>query len=254
MEKVQDILSASLLWRALTALCLWFGEQWQNSRVIQAFLHPGPSGQAMSEQSLVFHLWQRLRSLLGRLYQLLRLDRLFDGSIFLRSFFWCALAAFMAPILPTMAALALTLVAYASLFLNLMRRREQPLRYAPMNKYLLLFAAVYLAAAFTSVTPRGSLKPAILFICFTLFALVVENTAVTRRQLERFTALLVLSAAVVSLIGICQYLFGVTGADAWVDNDMFPTITTRVFATLQNPNMLAQYLFQISLVYRLTAL
>ena len=40
MERAKTILNASLLWRALTALCLWCGAQWENSGVVQWFLHP----------------------------------------------------------------------------------------------------------------------------------------------------------------------------------------------------------------------
>ena len=68
-----------------------------------------------------------------------------------------------------MAVLALVLVSFASLALLLIRQRERQLCYSPMNPYLLVFAGIYLAAIALSVTPRGSLQPGILFICFTLF-------------------------------------------------------------------------------------
>ena len=92
------------------------------------------------------------------------------------------------------------------------------------------------------MTPRGSLQPGILFICFSLFALVVENVVATRRQAVVFTGVLVVSAGAVSLVGVMQYLLGVTGESSWVDSEMFSSITTRVYSTLQNPNMLAEYL------------
>lgn len=40
MEQVKQILDGSYLWRLLSVLCLWCGRQWQNSRVVQWFLHP----------------------------------------------------------------------------------------------------------------------------------------------------------------------------------------------------------------------
>lgn len=245
MERVQQILSGSLLWRLLTALSLWCGAQWQRSAVVQTFLRPSTVDRAMSESSLFFRLWQWVRVVLSRLYALLHLDKLFSGSVFLQSFFWCALAAALGPILPTMPVLALVLVAYGSLALNLVRDRTRTLAFSPVNKYLLLLAGTYLVAVFASVTPSGSLLPGLLMISFMLFALVVENAAITRRQLEGFTAILVLSATAVALYGVAQYLFGAAGASSWVDSDMFADITTRVYATLQNPNMLAEYLVLI---------
>ncbi len=244
MQLVQNLLQGSLLWRFLAAVCGWFGNQWQKSRVVQSFLHPSPLGESIARSSVFFRLWSRLRALLALLYQRLKLDRVFTGSIFLQSFLWCALAAVLAPLLSTMQAAALVAVAFASLALNLLRSGEKPLAYSPANKYILLFACVYLAAAVLSVSPADSLLPGLLTFCFVLFALVVENSADTRRKLHSLTALLVLAAAAVSLLGIAQYVFGVSGEASWVDSDMF-TISTRVYATLENPNVLGEYLVLI---------
>ena len=52
MERARDILNASLLWRWLTALCLWFGGQWRNSGVVRWFLHPRGWSRGASEASI----------------------------------------------------------------------------------------------------------------------------------------------------------------------------------------------------------
>ena len=57
MERAKTILNASLLWRALTALCLWCGTQWETSGVVQWFLHPRGWSRAASEGSVVYGLW-----------------------------------------------------------------------------------------------------------------------------------------------------------------------------------------------------
>ena len=56
-------------------------------------------------------------------------------------------------------------------------------------------------------------------------------------------AFFMLAAAAVSCLGIVQYIFrwGYQ-SEAWVDSDMFSTIQFRVASTLNNPNMLGQYL------------
>jgi len=245
MQLVHDLLQGSLLWRFLAAVCGWFGSQWQNSRVVQGFLHPSPLGENIARSSIFFRLWSKLRELFALLYQRLKLDRVFTGSVFLQTFFWCALAAVLAPLLSsTMPAAALVVIAFGSLALNLLRQGDRPLAYAPANKYILLFACIYLAAALLSVSPGDSLLPGLLTFCFVLFSLVVENCADTRRKLFTLSALLVLSAAAVSLLGVAQYVLGVGGDAAWVDSEMF-NISTRVYATLQNPNVLAEYLVLI---------
>jgi len=244
MERVKQILDASLLWRGLMALCLWFGEQWRASGVVRWFLNPPRWDEGATRTSLLYRLWSLVWNALHRLYRALKLDKLFSGSVFLHTSFWCALPVILAPLLPTMAVLGLTLVAYCSVALGLIHGKRE-LTYSPINKYLLLFAGVYMAAAFLSVTPRGSLQPALLAVFFTLMPMAMENAFHTRRSLENLTGCIVLAGTAVGAVGVGQYVFGVTGAAAWVDSDMFSSITTRVYSTLQNPNVLAEYLLLV---------
>ena len=73
-----------------------------------------------------------------------------------------------------------------------------------------------------------------------------ENSITTRRQLDTLVLLLVLAGTAVALYGICQYIFGWGyQSDAWVDSDMFSSITFRATSTLENPNMLGQYLILV---------
>ena len=142
MQLVYDILQGSLLWRFLAAVCGWFGRQWQSSRVVQGFLRPTALGENIARSSIFFRLWSRLRELFTLLYQKLKLDRVFTGSVFLQNFFWCTLAAVLAPMLSTMQAAALVAAAFCSLALRLVREGGKPLAYAPANKYILLFAGI----------------------------------------------------------------------------------------------------------------
>ena len=116
------------------------------------------------------------------------------------------------------------------------------LAYSPVNRYILLYAAVYLAATATSVTPRQSLLPGLLMVFFMVFALVVENAVDSWERAEQLVFLMVLVGGVVALLGVGQYVLGATGDAAWVDSDMFSSVTIRVYSTLQNPNVLAEYL------------
>ena len=247
MERVQRIVQASVLYRILAALCLWFGRQWQGSGIIQWFIHP-PLHREMeeSESSLFTRLWRAVHGLLSRIYDALHLRKLFQGSIFQKCWFWAGAAAVLAPVLPTMAVLGLVLVSCFSLLLRVMERRDMELFYTPFNRYLWLYAAIYLVGTLFSVTLSGSLLGGCLTVAFTLFALVLENSIATRRQLDTLILLLVLAGAAVALYGVCQYLFGWGyQSEAWVDSDMFSDIAFRVTATLENPNMLGQYLILV---------
>ena len=243
MERAKDILNGSFLWRALTALCLWCGEQWRSSGVVQWFLHPRGWNRSASESSIFYKLWARVRGALCWIYEEMRLDVLFAGSVFTRTWLWCMAPVVLAPILPTMAVLGLAAVGYCSLLLGLVRDSSRPLAWAPINRYVILYAVVYLAGAVFSVNPASSLNPGLLSAAFMLFAVVLYNSVTDRRQLDILLALMVVVAAAVSAYGILQYIFGWGyQSAAWVDNDMFSSITFRVAATLDNPNMLGQYL------------
>lgn len=243
MERAKEICSASLLWRALTALCLWCGNQWRSSRVVQWFLHPTGWSRAASEGSIFYKLWALTRGGLCRLYELLHLDKLFAGSVFTRTWFWCMIPAAFAPLFPTMALLGLVAVGYCSLLLNLVREPGRKLAWAPINRYIILYAAVYLVGTFFSVSLESSLEPGLLSVAFILFSVVLYNAVTNRSQLDFLLTLMVLAAALLSCYGILQYIFrwGYQ-SDAWVDSDMFSSIQFRVSGTLGNPNMLGEYL------------
>ena len=247
MERARDILNGSCLWRALTVLCLWCGDQWRSSRVVQWFLHPQGWDRSASESSIFYKLWALVRGALCWVYEKLRLDLLFAGSVFLRPWVWCAIPVVIAPafsiLRPSLIIMFLCLVGYASLLLVLVRDRERKLAWAPINRYIILYAAVYLAGTVFSVNLETSLNPGLLSVGLILFSVVLYNSVTSRGQLDALLTLMVIAAAAVSAYGILQYIFGWGyQSAAWVDNDMFSSITFRAAATLDNPNMLGQYL------------
>ena len=141
-----------------------------------------------------------------------------------------------------MAVLGLAAIGYACVALRLVRERDRPLAWSPINRYIILYAAIYLAGTFFSVDLEGSLNPGLLRVAFILFAVVLGNAVSNRRQLDTLIFLMVLAGTAVAAYGILQYIFrwGYQSA-AWVDSDMFSGIEFRVPSTLENPNMLGQY-------------
>ena len=247
MEQVKRVLDASWVWRVLMALCRWTGAQWHSSGVVQWFLRPRGWNRAASEHSVFFKLWSLVRGGLCRLYELLGLDRLFEGSAFTHTWLWCAIPVAVAPVLavssPSMVVLLLSAVGYASLLLSLVRDRRRQLAWCPINRYVILYSAVYLAGTLFSVDLRASLPAGLLSVAFMLFAVVLGNAVENRRQLDTLVTLVVLAGTAVACYGILQYIFrwGYQSA-AWVDDDMFSSIQFRAASTLENPNMLGQYL------------
>ena len=67
-----------------------------------------------------------------------------------------------------------------------------------------------------------------------------------RRQAYRVVGAVLASSLLVSCYGIYQYLHGVAMLTSeWVDVAQFPTLKTRAFSTLQNPNLLAAFLLMV---------
>lgn len=242
---MQKIFESSIFYRWLTVFFHWLGVKWHQSAMVSWFLSPG-RGAALTENSVFSKLFRGLHNGLSSVFEKLRLTALFKDSIFKQAFFWCLLPAVLAPLLPTMVILCLVVVGVLSLIIRYGLMKEQQVFYAPTNKYLLLFCAVYLLATFTSVTVSGSLFTGLITVLFALFALVFANAVTTRRQADLAVRLFVLVGTAVALYGVYQYLFYDPGkVGSWVDSDMFAGITNRVYSTLENPNVLSEYLLLI---------
>lgn len=242
---MHEILEASFLYRWLTSFFTWIGVKWHQSRLVSRFLTP--SAATGFESSIFSKLFKALHNALCIVFEKLRLNRLLKGSIFTQTFIWCLLPAVLAPVLPTMAVLCLVLIGFFSLIVRFGLNSAQKLKYAPVNKYLVLFCFVYLIAALTSVTVSGSLYSGLIMILFVLFALAFDNSITSRRQIDFTVMLLVLVGTAVALYGLYQYFFyDPANAGSWIDSDMFSDITNRVYSTLDNPNVLAEYLLLIT--------
>jgi O-antigen ligase len=240
---MNNILKASITYKALAAVGNFFGRQWRGSVIISWFLTydeqlPVPNG-VISTAADGFH------GAIARAYRALHLKRPLANSIFQMPFLWCALLLFLAPLIPTMAALAVAGVAYLSMILKFASNRELRLTRSPLTKLVLLYALVYLISIFTSVTPIGSAPHGLMHVAFIGVAIVTANAVDTRRKLEWAVRLFALSGTLVSLYGIAQYILGSTGATAWLDEEMFSGIGVRVYSTLANPNVLSEYLLLV---------
>ncbi|MFI3253920.1 MAG: O-antigen ligase family protein [Eubacteriales bacterium] len=218
------------------------GKQFQESRVITKFLSPPGWELEVGKHSVFFKLWTWIRGALTKVYDGLKLEKIFEGSVFTLCAFWGILVAFLAPFLPTMGVLALAAVTYASLLLTLIRNQEKKLHFASMNRYILLYGVLYLALSFVSVTPSSSVPVGLLSCVLIIFAVVLQNAIHSKDGVFVLMASLSLMAALVALYGMYQYIFR-TGyqSAAWVDSEMFDSISFRVASSLDNPNMLGQY-------------
>ena len=150
---------------------------------------------------------------------------------------------FVTPILPTMPVAALLILVVFSYFLKLIRGKRQGL-FETVDFFVLLFAGLTLFGGIVSLSYE-SLAPSLMRLCLIFGFFVVATVKQSRDWLKKYAISAIASATFVSLYGILMYFIGSKVGGAWLDTSMFTDISGRAISTLENPNMLGEYLIMI---------
>ena len=148
--------------------------------------------------------------------------------------------AFLMPFVPTMVLAGLTIFVDIAFFIKLIRGKRV-IVFHRIDFFAAVFAVLVFCAGFVSHS-TGSIAPALLFLCLFSIYFIVSCCIRSNMWIGKITASLMISAAIVALYGIAQYAFGTFGVNAWLDSDLFEGIAGRAASTLENPNMLGEYL------------
>lgn len=127
---------------------------------------------------------------------------------------------------------------------KLVKTRGKCFRHVAFDRWVLGFVIVSLASVAVSPDKFFSFYNYcnLMGRYLLLYYLIVQNIT-TLRQVKLIGGLMLLSGIVVTLYGFYQYFFGIDVTNMlWIDGEQFPELKTRVFSTLQNPNILAGYL------------
>ena len=151
--------------------------------------------------------------------------------------------AFLMPFLPTMVLAALTIFVFIAFAIKLIRGKRV-LDFKRIDFFVAVFAVMTALAGIVSMS-TGSIMPALLFVCLISVYFMVSCCIRSSEWINRIILSAVTSAMIVALYGIVQYAFGTFGANAWLDSDLFEGISGRAISTLENPNMLGEYLILI---------
>ena len=240
---VSEMLKNSIVYNLFASIGNWFSKQFNQSCLINRFLTEKATAE-LPQKGLFSQIFASIVELFKKLFSTLKLNKLFDGSIFKATYLWCFMAVVFAPILPTMVVLALALVGFASLAIR-MFCDDLKLRHFPLNKFVLIYALIYFISTFTSVNVKGSLLGGILTTAYILFYFVVINSVETKKQLNFLTFCFVCFGIFIAMYGFYQYLNPSKFSGSWVDKEMFSDIGFRVYSTLGNPNVLGEYLILI---------
>ncbi len=135
-------------------------------------------------------------------------------------------------------------------FLLLWAWRQKQLAHLTERRAAGLFGAFALVGALSlAVSPRffeSAYNYVYLMGRYVLIYFAILLGIQTRPQAYRVVGAVLASSLFVSGYGIYQYFHGVAMLTSeWVDVAQFPTLKTRAFSTLQNPNLLAAFLLMV---------
>jgi len=119
--------------------------------------------------------------------------------------------------------------------------KKQPLAVTTIDGPLFMFFLVLVFSALFSVTFSQSLKELFVYTSILLMVFMVSRD-LDKKALNTLLMCLVITAAIVALYGIYQYSTGEMGGHGWVDVKTNPNLKARAYSTMENPNILAEYL------------
>jgi len=153
------------------------------------------------------------------------------------------LTVFLAPIVPTMVCVGLSGLCAVSFVLNMATQKNRHYTITAIGTMLIAFVGLAAISTVTSIHREKSMQILMLYIAFAVFYFVMVNTVRTKQQWYNLVMFFILSATAVALFGVYQnFALETTSQSSWVDEEMFSQIGVRVYSTLDNPNVLGQFL------------
>ena len=152
------------------------------------------------------------------------------------------ISIFFAPILPTMAVVGMCVYTGLCVLLHKSYKGEYAIKMGRCGLGLMLFLIISAISTLFSVSIGGSIGVLGMYIIFIGFYYIIRDSVRKADTLEVIFKTIALSAVIVSVYGVIQYVFKIDTVNAWIDEEMFEEATMRVYSTLANPNVLGEYL------------
>lgn len=170
---------------------------------------------------------------------------LFVCMVLYKTEFGVFAAVMLAPFIPTMALVGLIVLCAASLLVKAVTSKNFTFRLGIVGMFIILMIGIYFISALHSFARIKSLQIWAVTAVMMSFFFVVINTVKTKKMFKDLCSAFVISGFFVCLYGLYQYVFKVDGAAAWIDEEMFEGISMRIYSTLENPNVLGEYILLV---------
>ncbi len=154
-------------------------------------------------------------------------------------------SAFLAPFVPTMLLAMLVIYTSFCFCIEKVRKNELKWKIESVGTGLGFFLIFMLISSVFSFSRTKSIMVWGLYLIFVGYYFVIINSVKTQKQLFSIIKVFALAGLFVSLYGIAQYVFGWNTSNAWIDEEMFENATMRAYSTMENPNVLGEYLLLI---------
>lgn len=241
LENMNKILKDSLIYKLLIGISNWINKIFSESFLVGLFMKEKDS-KKVDDDTIFSKFMMKFISFIQKIAHKIKLDKVFENSIFAKPMIWLSITVFAVPFVSTMMSLLLLICTALSLFLKVAINKNFKLKYFKTNAWVLVFALVIGICAVTSISLEESRNIALLMIAFVLSYFVVINTIENEKQFKFILYIFSIAAVITAFYGLYQYMFGDLYSQAWLDKEMFEDIKMRVYSTFENPNVYGEYL------------
>lgn len=151
-------------------------------------------------------------------------------------------AVFAAPLVSTMMLAAICIFTFMALFISKSVKGDYEWKTTGVGTLLVLLLGVFMVSNIFSFDVKKSLMVWAMYAVFFGFYFVVINTVKTKEEFFTLLKFFVIAGVIVAVYGILQYVFKWNTSNAWIDKEMFEEATMRAYSTMENPNVLGEYL------------
>ncbi len=238
---MNNIIKDSYIYKILVCISNWINKIFSESVLVKAFMKES-NNEELYNNTFFQKLLLKFISFLQKIAHKIKLDKMFENSIFAKPIIWLSITVFCAPFLPTMLVLIMLMCTALSLVLKISITKDFKLKYFRTNIWILIFVLVVAISAMTSISLEESRNIALLMGAFILSYFVVINTIENKKQFKFILYVFIIATVITAIYGLYQYKFGDLYSQAWLDKDMFEDIKMRVYSTFENPNVYGEYL------------
>ena len=158
-------------------------------------------------------------------------------------------AALLIPIVPTMMVLGLFAVIIVSFLIKVFITGKTDLKFSVIDLFVLLFGGIVAYSLAISYNFASSSPVVLVYLLYIMFYFAAKNTINTREKFFTVLSIIAVSGLVVAAFGVWQRVTGnFVMTEAWLDTDFFDPSMVRIYSTLENPNVLGQYLIFIVMI------